>query len=195
MYSPPPRPRRHSSSSITPARPVNTSHQTWSTPTSGHGLFKFPAQEDFTSPVSYYAEEEIHAREHEYESETEGEDQEEEEQHQESIQNRRNINASVLDWVPSPPLSPAEIKQTYASLPSSPAVTGFLPAQNPFHKEEMVQAQPTSLPPFSLWEYLREELLATDFDSHQELKWERVSNFLSIPIALEKVYLSRLRYI
>ncbi len=31
--------------------------------------------------------------------------------------------------------------------------------------------------PFSLWDYLREELLATDFDSHQELKWERVRQF------------------
>jgi hypothetical protein len=41
--------------------------------------------------------------------------------------------------------------------------------------------------PFSLWDYLREELLATDFDSHQELKWERVSNFLSMPLAMEKV--------
>jgi hypothetical protein len=42
-------------------------------------------------------------------------------------------------------------------------------------------------PPFSIWDYLREELLATDFDSHQELKWERVSNFLNIPVAMEKV--------
>ncbi|KAH9978838.1 eukaryotic membrane protein family-domain-containing protein [Lactifluus volemus] len=41
--------------------------------------------------------------------------------------------------------------------------------------------------PFSLWDYLREELLATDFDSHQELKWERVGNFLSIPLAIEKI--------
>lgn len=41
--------------------------------------------------------------------------------------------------------------------------------------------------PFSLWDYLREELLATDFDSHQEQKWERVSNFLSMPVAMEKV--------
>jgi len=40
--------------------------------------------------------------------------------------------------------------------------------------------------PFSLWDYLREEILATDFDSHQELKWERVSNFLNIPLAIEK---------
>lgn len=41
--------------------------------------------------------------------------------------------------------------------------------------------------PFSLWDYLREEILATDFDSHQELKWERVSNFLNIPLAIEKI--------
>ncbi|KAJ2919933.1 hypothetical protein MD484_g433, partial [Candolleomyces efflorescens] len=41
--------------------------------------------------------------------------------------------------------------------------------------------------PFSLWDYLREELLATDFDSHQEQKWERVSNFLSMPVAMEKI--------
>jgi len=44
-------------------------------------------------------------------------------------------------------------------------------------------------PPFSLWDYLREEILATDFDSHQELKWERVSNFLNIPLAMEKACL------
>lgn len=48
------------------------------------------------------------------------------------------------------------------------------------------QPDPYSVP-FSLWDYLREELLATDFDSHQELKWERVSNFLSMPLAMEKV--------
>lgn len=45
----------------------------------------------------------------------------------------------------------------------------------------------TQLGPFSLWDYLREELLATDFDSHQEQKWERVSNFLSMPVAMEKI--------
>ena len=49
------------------------------------------------------------------------------------------------------------------------------------------QSQEVSAVPFSLWDYLREELLATDFDSHQELKWERVSNFLSMPLAMEKV--------
>ncbi|TFK74057.1 DUF747-domain-containing protein [Pluteus cervinus] len=49
------------------------------------------------------------------------------------------------------------------------------------------QVEPEPEPPFSLWDYLREELLATDFDSHQELKWERVSNFLQIPVAMEKI--------
>jgi hypothetical protein len=69
----------------------------------------------------------------------------------------------------------------YASLPPSPILS-------PVDTGELVPEFPSSYdPPFSLWDYLREELLATDFDSHQELKWERVSNFLSIPLAMEKV--------
>ena len=73
----------------------------------------------------------------------------------------------------------------YASLPPSPISSPTLPPVR-------VPTFPTSEsqgyePPFSLWDYLTfEELLATDFDSHQELKWERVSNFLSIPLAMEK---------
>ncbi|KAA1471685.1 DUF747-domain-containing protein [Dentipellis sp. KUC8613] len=75
---------------------------------------------------------------------------------------------------------------TYASLPPTPISSSPPP----------ISAPPPSIPPdipedydvpFSLWDYLREELLATDFDSHQELKWERVSNFLAIPIAMEKI--------
>lgn len=77
------------------------------------------------------------------------------------------------------PPSPKKEPQTYASLPPSP----ISPALPPFR---LPKSQP-SHPPFSIWDYLREELLATDFDSHQELKWERVSNFLSIPVAIEKV--------
>lgn len=81
----------------------------------------------------------------------------------------------------------------YASLPSTPIVlsrpvsppTPVLPLTPPVQPS---QSEPIDVP-FSLWDYLREELLATDFDSHQELKWERVSNFLSIPFAIEKVFL------
>ena len=79
----------------------------------------------------------------------------------------------------------------YSSLPPTP-----IPATSPVGPESPgdIPMSPSysMLPyetstPFSIWDYLREELLATDFDSHQEMKWERVSNFLSIPIAIEKV--------
>lgn len=74
---------------------------------------------------------------------------------------------------------------TYSSLPPTPISTSP-PPPTPFspspHSSFIV-----SQPPFSLWDYLQEELLATDFDSHQEMKWERVSNFLNVPVAVEKV--------
>lgn len=73
--------------------------------------------------------------------------------------------------------------QTYTSLPPSPVSL----SPPPLHRNGSKHQRILTAPPFSLWDYLREELLATDFDSHQELKWERVSNFLSIPLAIEKV--------
>lgn len=76
----------------------------------------------------------------------------------------------------------------YASLPSSPLMETPTPSSPPPVDLDSKYLQDRShYVPFSLWDYLREELLATDFDSHQELKWERVSNFLSIPLAVEKV--------
>ncbi|KAF9183786.1 hypothetical protein BGZ51_002455 [Haplosporangium sp. Z 767] len=39
----------------------------------------------------------------------------------------------------------------------------------------------------TLWDYLKEELTAADFETTQELKRERVANFLSVPIAFEKM--------
>lgn len=76
---------------------------------------------------------------------------------------------------------------TYASLPPTPILPSP-PACSPPPSARRPPSDPQSHQPlFSLWDYLREELLATDFDSHQELKWERVSNFLSIPLAMEKV--------
>jgi len=89
----------------------------------------------------------------------------------------------------------------YSSLPPTPISAS--PSPRPFEPEpppaplrissppsfqsDLPKATPPETTPFSLWDYLREELLATDFDSHQELKWDRVSNFLSIPLAMEKV--------
>jgi hypothetical protein len=79
---------------------------------------------------------------------------------------------------------------TYASLPPTPITSSPPPTASKGEEYKLRPAQEQSdvyNNPFSLWDYLREELLATDFDSHQELKWERVSNFLSIPLAIEKV--------
>jgi hypothetical protein len=82
----------------------------------------------------------------------------------------------------------------YASLPPTPIQPSrpFSPPTpvspiSPTFRETSPTRQETYDAPFSLWDYLQEELLATDFDSHQELKWERVSNFLKIPLAMEKV--------
>ncbi|KAF9268667.1 DUF747-domain-containing protein [Marasmius fiardii PR-910] len=93
---------------------------------------------------------------------------------------------------------PTKVPLTYASLPPTPILPSPVPSGPPSPISPLNPESPTSfvhlskshqnnLPPFSLWDYLREELLATDFDSHQELKWERVSNFLSIPLAMEKI--------
>lgn len=85
--------------------------------------------------------------------------------------------------VRDPPVQPL----AYASLPPTPILPSP-PTRSPPPSERGPPSGPQSHQPlFSLWDYLREELLATDFDSHQELKWERVSNFLSIPLAMEKV--------
>ncbi|ESK97405.1 duf747 family protein [Moniliophthora roreri MCA 2997] len=85
-----------------------------------------------------------------------------------------------------------QVPLTYASLPPTPILPSPVPSRPP---SPVTPVTPTSSgffsksspPPFSLWDYLQEELLATDFDSHQEMKWERVSNFLSIPLAMEKI--------
>lgn len=91
------------------------------------------------------------------------------------------------------------IPLVYSSLPPTPISTSPPPRSldldqktepplSPTYTVEFAdEIKPLHNPPFSLWDYLQEELLATDFDSHQELKWERVSNFLSIPLAMEKV--------
>ncbi|TFY81760.1 hypothetical protein EWM64_g2256 [Hericium alpestre] len=104
------------------------------------------------------------------------------------------MNPSYLDTLTGshtfPSTAPEDEQRplTYASLPptpisSSPPSHPTIPPAVPPPIEHSESYQP----PWSLWDYLREELLATDFDSHQELKWERVSNFLAIPLAIEKI--------
>ncbi|TFK54341.1 DUF747-domain-containing protein [Heliocybe sulcata] len=88
---------------------------------------------------------------------------------------------------------------TYSSLPPTPLSSSPPPPETryPAHTVDLDSpAEPTHpadpqpqqhAQPFSLWDYLREELVANDFDEHQEMKWERVVNFLSIPVAMEKI--------
>ncbi|KDQ21929.1 hypothetical protein BOTBODRAFT_26332 [Botryobasidium botryosum FD-172 SS1] len=93
----------------------------------------------------------------------------------------QNLPIRIKEEPISPTSSPQDIPKVYKSLPSSP-----IRSSTPTFTDE-TREEDKYTPPFSLWEYLREELLATDFDSHQELKWERVGNFLSVPVAVEKI--------
>lgn len=45
----------------------------------------------------------------------------------------------------------------------------------------------TSQNMFSFWDYLRDEVTVSDFDTTQEVKRERITNFLGVPTAVEKV--------
>lgn len=60
---------------------------------------------------------------------------------------------------------------------------------SPALKEQQTQAQQpdVSLRQISFLDYLKDELTVADFDSAQELKRERVTNFLGVPGAIEKV--------
>ncbi|KAG0188112.1 hypothetical protein DFQ28_005366 [Apophysomyces sp. BC1034] len=55
------------------------------------------------------------------------------------------------------------------------------------NKDEQSQTPSSIEPPFSYLDYLRDELTVSDFDSGQELKRERVTNFLGVPGAVEKL--------
>lgn len=39
----------------------------------------------------------------------------------------------------------------------------------------------------SFWDYLRDEVTVSDFDTTQEIKRERINNFLAVPAAVEKL--------
>lgn len=61
-------------------------------------------------------------------------------------------------------------------------------AQQPSPQKQPSQPLPDdSLRQISFLDYLKDELTVADFDSAQELKRERVTNFLGVPGAIEKV--------
>ncbi|KAG8817817.1 hypothetical protein FRC19_011133, partial [Serendipita sp. 401] len=81
------------------------------------------------------------------------------------------------------PILSERVPSNYVSLPATPVTRSPRDPRPRYTSDVSI----TGATPFSLWDYLREELLATDFDSHQEMKWERVSNFLHVPFAIEKI--------
>jgi hypothetical protein len=80
---------------------------------------------------------------------------------------------SVDERFPVSPVSPVSEDDTVKFSPSSPeSGTSPLPPQ----------------PPFSLFDHLKEEVLAHDLDGARELKSERIANFLAVPMAIEQVH-------
>ncbi|PWZ03801.1 DUF747-domain-containing protein [Testicularia cyperi] len=73
------------------------------------------------------------------------------------------------------------------SAATAPATTSSGEKRRASAAETMATNTAVATAPFSLWDYLQEEVMATDFDSTQELKWERVTNFISIPFWMEKI--------
>ncbi|KAF9217953.1 hypothetical protein BGZ59_006999 [Podila verticillata] len=60
-------------------------------------------------------------------------------------------------------------------------------SQDDIRLKAMLESITSESSTVSLWDYLKEELTAADFETTQELKRERVANFLSVPIAFEKM--------
>ncbi|RUP51665.1 eukaryotic membrane protein family-domain-containing protein [Jimgerdemannia flammicorona] len=88
----------------------------------------------------------------------------------------------------------AETQKTVPIPPPKPVTETEIPpptisAANIKPVTPLMAAQHTEIPTFTIWDYLRDELMASDFDAQQELKRERVTNFLGVPAAIEKLLL------
>ncbi|KAG0097916.1 hypothetical protein BGZ93_001661 [Podila epicladia] len=76
---------------------------------------------------------------------------------------------------------------SHRDLPLKPSVRLYN-SQDDIRLKEMLESITSESSTVSLWDYLKEELTAADFETTQELKRERVANFLSVPIAFEKIF-------
>lgn len=85
------------------------------------------------------------------------------------------------DEAPLEPPSPESTPPSPSPSPSSPHTPTSL-----FSPSTPTSAR-AGLPPFSLWDYLKEELSAVENNDVQELKTERVTNFLVVPRAIETI--------
>ncbi|KAG2178034.1 hypothetical protein INT43_003287 [Umbelopsis isabellina] len=102
-----------------------------------------------------------------------------------SAKSRDKENATPSDFSDissaSEPNSRLKSKQRSRSSISKLSTTAEkLPAED-------IKDVPAEKPSFSIWDYLQDELTASDFDSAQDLKRERVTNLLGVPGAVEKL--------
>lgn len=96
-----------------------------------------------------------------------------------TIQDRKDTYLGPKSSSPVPPMG----KQDHRSLSQTPSTPK--PSRAALPKDTGAESAP--LAPFSLWEYLKEEVMATDVESTQEMRWDRVSNFMAVPWQCEKV--------
>lgn len=92
---------------------------------------------------------------------------------------------------PRPPSAisdPGDQSRFYPASPTSD--DGEEMERRPFSREGSLGPYPLGLQqlPFSLVDYLKEEIRATELDGFQELKTERITNFLAVPFAVERVH-------
>ncbi|CEP13392.1 hypothetical protein [Parasitella parasitica] len=93
------------------------------------------------------------------------------------------VPATAEDTLPGPAAAPA----TSTSATSTPAAAQTVYKQDNLQQQQRQQYPDESLRQISFLDYLKDELTVADFDSAQELKRERVTNFLGVPGAIEKL--------
>lgn len=95
----------------------------------------------------------------------------------------KSSSPSVAALTPdSPTATTTPLSPVPPSTPSSPVPPPDLPSSRASQRQDHY-----GLPSMSFWDYLRDELTVADFDTAQEIKRERVTNFLAVPSSLEKV--------
>ena len=91
---------------------------------------------------------------------------------EDEYQDRRDLRQDTPMSMPPDPDSPPSPPRTSPSSSSDAAKFPGLPSR---------------FLPASLWDYLKEEIRATELDGSQEMKAERVTNFFSVPMVVEQV--------
>lgn len=97
-------------------------------------------------------------------------------------------NFNILSPPSSPTFKKKKKKRPNSNRsPLSHEITDSWDQAVPLNKNSNRPEPDEALRQISFLDYLKDELTVADFDSAQELKRERVTNFLAVPAAIEKV--------